>query len=116
MLRRISDHSNFFPARPMRLATIALALLTISCAGRAQDTPLISGGGGFLTTTNGGNTTYLPIIEPLIAAPIGPHVLIESRAALTESFFPRGGGQTGYDHSYFAGLTYLQGDIFLSPH
>jgi hypothetical protein len=37
----------------------------------AQDTPLLSGGVGFLTSTNGGNTTYTPIIEPLLAAPIG---------------------------------------------
>src|ERR1700761_4150668 len=116
MLRRTSDNTNSFSAQFLRMTAIALVLFAATRIGRAQTTPLISGGGGFLTSTNGGNTTYLPIIEPLIAAPIGPHVLIESRAALTESFFPRGGGQTGYDHSYFAGLTYLQGDIFLSPH
>src|ERR1700742_181253 len=101
MSRNTLDHLNSFLARRIRLVTIAaLAVLTASF-GRAQETPLISGGGGFLTTTNGGNTTYLPIIEPLIAAPIGPHLLIESRAAVTESFFPRGGEQGGYDHSYF---------------
>src|SRR5882757_982154 len=99
-----------------RLMAFALAIL---CVGRrvvAQDTPLLSGGVGFFTSTNGGNTTYQPIIEPLIAAPIGQHVLIESRAAILERFAPRGNGQPGYDHTHFAALTYLQGDFLLTPH
>jgi hypothetical protein len=93
-----------------------LAMLCAVRYGTAQDTPLLSGGGGFLTSTNGGNTSYLPIIEPLIAVPIGPRFLIESRAALTESFFPKGSGQTGYDHSHFVGLTYLQADYLANRH
>lgn len=91
----------------------AIALLFCAHRGFAQDTPLISGGAGFFTSTNAGNTTYLPIIEPLVAVPIGPHVLVESRAALLESFFP---GQSRYDHSHFIGLTYLQGDYVVSRH
>ena len=92
-------------------------LAPLLCAAHplaAQDTPLISGGGGFFTSTNAGKTTYLPIMEPLIAAPVGPHLLIESRAALLEDFFPAGNGT--YDHSHFVALTYLQGDFLLSPH
>jgi hypothetical protein len=81
----------------------------------AQNTPLLSGGAGFFTTTNAGSTTYMPIIEPLLAAPVGQHLLIESRAALLESFFPNK-GQPGYDHSRFIGLTYLQADYIASPH
>ena len=84
--------------------------------GAAQDTPLLSGGVGFFTNTNGGSTTYSPIIEPLLAAPIGNHFLIESRAVLTEDFFPKSGGQPGYDHSHFIALTYLQGDYIATPH
>jgi hypothetical protein len=80
----------------------------------AQDTPLVSGGVAFLTSTNAGNTTYMPIIEPLLAAPLGQHVLIESRAALLESFAPNGGNEPGYGHSHFIGLTYLQGDFIAS--
>jgi hypothetical protein len=82
----------------------------------AQNTPLISGGAGFLTSTRGGSTSYLPIIEPLLAAPLGDHLLIESRAAILESYSPKGGGQSGYDHSHFIGLSYLQGDYLASPH
>ena len=80
----------------------------------AQDTPLLSGGVGFFTNTPGGNTSYLPIIEPLAAVPVGQHLLIESRAALLETYSPNGHG--GYDHSHFIGLTYLQGDYVASSH
>jgi hypothetical protein len=93
-----------------------VAILWSGRSGRAQDTPLLSGGVGFFTSTNGGNTSYQPIIEPLLAAPIGQRVLIESRAALLETWAPRGNGQSGYDHTFFGGLTYLQGDAILTPH
>jgi hypothetical protein len=85
-------------------------------SGFAQQTPLISGGAGFLTYTSGGNTTYYPILEPLLAAPLGKKILVESRADLLESFSPKGAGQSGYDHSHFVGLTFLQGDYDVSPH
>jgi hypothetical protein len=78
-----------------------------------HDTPLLSGGIAFLTSTPGGNTTYMPLIEPLIAAPVGSHLLIESRAALLETFSP---GTSGYNHTHFVGLTYLQGDYIANPH
>jgi hypothetical protein len=110
---------SFLFAKSIRVAELVLFALAVLCAGRygsAQDTPLISGGVGFLTSTNGGNTTYQPIIEPLIAAPIGQHLLIESRAAILETYAPRTDGQPGYDHVHFAGFTYLQGDIIVTPH
>jgi hypothetical protein len=90
-------------------------LPALRCA-TAQDTPLLSGGVGFFTQTDAGQTTYSPLFEPLVAAPIGAHFLIESRAILLESFAPNGGGHPGYDHSHFISLTYLQGDYFLLPH
>lgn len=93
-----------------------LAMLCAAWHATAQDTPLLSGGIAFLTSTNGGNTTYLPIMEPLLAAPIGNRLLIESRAALTESFTPNGNGQPGYNHTHFVGLTYLQGDYIAASH
>lgn len=93
-------------------ATLALAPFHMAQLCRAQDTPLLSGGVAFFTNTNGGRTNYQPVIEPLIAAPIGKHLLIESRAALAETFFPKG---DGYDHARFTALTYLQGDLFAAP-
>ncbi len=94
-------------------AIFSLALVFCARCGVAQDTPLISGGVAFLTSTNGGNTTYQPLIEPLLAAPIGKHLLIESRATILETFSP---DSNGYDHTHFAGFTYLQGDYIVSPH
>jgi hypothetical protein len=80
----------------------------------AQDTPLISGGVGFLTSTNGGNTTYVPTIVPVLAAPLGQHLLIESRANLLEIFFPN--GKQGYDTAHFVAVSYLQADFIASSH
>lgn len=103
-------------SRIIGLMTLALILPCMSGQSRAQETPLLSGGVGFFSNTTGGNTDYLPIIEPLLAAPVGKHILIESRALLYESYTPKGNGQPGYDNTGFAGLTYLQGSYFLSPH
>jgi hypothetical protein len=94
------------------LATLFFLASIAACA--AQDIPLLSGGVGFFTSTNGGNTTYQPHIEPLIAAPISNHLLIESRGILLESFSPNGKG--GYDHSHVASFIYLQGDYIAAPH
>jgi hypothetical protein len=92
------------------VAVLSFGSLTAVC----QETPLISGGVGFLSNTNGGNTSYSPIIEPLIMLPIGPRFQLESRAAIVESFSPVPGN--GYDTSHFAAFTYLQGDYFVTPH
>jgi hypothetical protein len=100
----------------MSCIAVSLGMLSVSRYGMAQDTPLLSGGVGFFTSTSGGQTTYLPEFEPLLAAPIGQRFLVESRAILLESFAPNGGSQPGYDHTHFIGLTYLQGDYFLSSH
>src|ERR1700678_2567154 len=117
MPRPIPNCSLSKMARSARPIAFAVALLCSALSGAAQNTPLLSGGVGFLTNTNTGNTTYMPIIEPLLAAPIGRHFLIESRAALLETWAPSGNSaQPGYDHTHFIGLTYLQGDYIASPH
>ena len=100
----------------LRLQVFALVVFGVWLHAVAQDTPLISGGLGFFTSTNNGATSYLPIMEPLAAVPIGHRFLIETRATLLEDFTPKGGGQDGYDHSHFVALTYLQGDYILTPH
>jgi len=81
----------------------------------AQETPLLSGGVGFFTNTAGGSTTYQPILTPLLAAPIGQHLLVESRANVLETFSRKSDGQ-GYNHSTFLGLAYLQGDYIANAH
>ena len=102
--------------RAVRIRTLLRLCLLPLCASltvAAQDTPLLSGGVAFLTTTTGGSTSYQPIIEPLVAAPLGQHVLFESRALLLEDFVP---GGNGYDHIHFIGLTYMQGDYVANRH
>src|SRR5581483_2866188 len=108
--------SQCFPLFPIRFSRAIVLLLAALCAVRCANaqytyTPLLSGGVGFFTSTNGGNTTYQPHIEPLVAAPITHHLLIESRGILLENFFPN--GPSGYDHSHLASFIYLQGDYLV---
>jgi len=116
MLRPVFSLRHRAAACAIHCFGLALAVTAIAHRGSAQDTPLISGGVGFFTSTNGGSTNYYPIVEPLLAAPIGQRVLVESRAALLEFYSPKGGEQSGYDHSHFIGITYLQGDYVGSSH
>lgn len=102
-----------FPSCSSILWTTAVFCVGLATQASAQDAPLLSGGVGFVTNTTGGNTTYIPVAEPLAAVPLGQHVLIESRASLLEFFTP---SATGYDHSHFVALTYLEGDILASRH
>ena len=105
--------------RLARLARTIVCVPAIVCAvqhGAAQETPLLSGGVGFFTNTTGGSSSYQPHIEPLIAAPIGKSLLVESRGIVLEEFSPKGSGQSGYDHSHFADIIYLQGDYLVTSH
>jgi hypothetical protein len=114
MPRFISSAHVFKIGRPGRLTVVVLAVLFGAARGIAQDTPLISGGIAFLTSTEAGKTNYnAPLVEPLLAAPIGPRLLVESRAVILEAISPSG---NSYDSSHFFGLTYLQGDYIVSRH
>ena len=108
------------PGEPLRrIIIIALSVAMFVARGvelNAQDTPLISGGAGFVTSTTAGNTTYIPVISPLLAAPLGSHLLVESRATILDAYFPKGGGQPGYTSSSFLGLSYLQLDYLANQH
>jgi len=97
-------------------ALISLGALYVAPHAAAQDTPLISGGVGFFTSTNRGNTSYTSVISPVLEAPLGKHLLVESRANLLESFFPKGPGQPGYTTAHFVGLSYLQLDYLATAH
>jgi hypothetical protein len=97
--------------RQLGQCILSLALLSAISSGEhlfAQDTPLISGGVGFFTNTNGGSTSYSPTIAPVLAAPLGPHFLLESRANLVESISPREG--SSYKTNLFTNFSYLQLD------
>lgn len=112
-LNRLSTHKR---PRLLRRLGVLFAGLGAGVVGQAQNTPLLSGGGAFFSSTNQNGTSYLPIAEPLLAAPLGNRVLVESRAALIESVSPTGSPQGGYNRNFFAGLTYLQGDFLANRH
>jgi hypothetical protein len=97
----------------LRALIWSAAICTVAMPGAAQNVPLLSGGVGFFTSTNGGKTSYQPHIEPLIAAPLGKSLLVESRGILLEEFSPNG---NGYSHSHLADLIYLQGDYLATSH
>lgn len=90
-------------------AALLLIAMAAAAPASAQYTPLISGDAGFFTSTNGGNTSYIPAVSPLLEFPLRDRVLVEAKADLLESFFPRKG--TGYDTLHFVGLSYLQADL-----
>jgi hypothetical protein len=97
------------------LCGVVAALVVASAhAALAQNTPLLSGGAGFLTQTNGGNTTYIPTIAPVLEFPLSERFLVESKANLLESAFPR--SHQGYDTQHYVALAYLQGDLQATAH
>src|SRR5580658_6448521 len=98
-----------------RVIVFAFAAFSGVRNGIAQDIPLISGGVAFFTNTDGGKTNYQPYVEPVIAAPFGSHLLVESRATVFDTFAPKASG--GYQRdSLFKTMDYLQADVLLGPH
>jgi hypothetical protein len=103
----------------IRNVTWALSLLVflfvLGPKADGQNTPLISGGVGFLTTTNGGVTALQPVISPVAAVPLGEHLLVESRAYISDFIAPKNGNSGPYEGDFFAGLQYLQLDYIATP-
>lgn len=97
------------------LPVLSIIPVVSAAAQKGPDVPLISGGVGFLSSTNRGSTALQPVIAPLLAFPLGDHLLVESRADLRESFVQT--NKTGpYNGSFFASLQYLQLDYIANRH
>jgi hypothetical protein len=96
-------------------AFMLLGLFVWGINAKAQNVPLISGGVGFLTTTSGGSTAVQPVISPVTAVPLGEHLLVESRAFISERVAPKNGNTGPYQGDFFAGLQYLQLDYIAAP-
>jgi len=92
-------------------------MLTGALGAHAQaEVPVISGAVGFLGTTSGGVTSFDPVIAPVIAVPIGQHILIEGRATFLD-FFSRENGATGpYRRHFFDSADYFQLDYTVNTH
>jgi hypothetical protein len=95
--------------------SLLVFLSVLGSKADGQNTPLISGGVGFLTTTNGGVTALQPVISPVAAVPLGEHLLVESRAYISDFIAPKNGNSGPYEGDFFAGLTYLQLDYIATP-
>jgi hypothetical protein len=92
-----------------------LLLLLSAPALMAQDVPIISGGIGFLNSTNAGANFFQPVIAPLVAIPVGNHLLVESRFDFRE-FYSRENGTSGsYNGTFFKAIQYLQLDYIAAP-
>jgi hypothetical protein len=100
-------------ASTLLFGALLIGALFAAIQAAAQSTPLISGGTAFLTNTSGGNTSYLPTVMPLLAAPLGSHLLVEGRATLLEDFYPSGGS---YSHIHYVALSYMQLNYLVSSH
>lgn len=94
---------------------VLLALSVLGAKAKAQNTPLISGGVGLLTNTSGGSTALQPVISPVAAIPLGEHLLVESRAYISDRVAPKNGNTGPYQGDFFAGLQYLQLDYIATP-
>ncbi len=95
--------------------SILVVLFIAGPKADAQNTPLISGGVGFLTTTSNGTSVFQPVISPVAAVPLGEHLLVESRAYISDFIAPENGNSGPYKGDFFAGLQYLQLDYIATP-
>jgi len=113
-MRRVTQRLGVPNAKRLgRLAALAISVIAATAA-IAQNTPTISGGIGFFTSTTGGNTNYIPYAKPVLVAPLGSYLTVETRATVLETFFSR--ASKGYQHSFFKTMDYLQADVFAGPH
>jgi len=102
------------PDRKVHRGRVALlaAILPLFAPGpraAAQDTPLISGAVGFFSSPNH-TSTLQPVLSPLLAAPLGSHLLVESRGTLSGTFSSQTGANGPYHEQFVASLNYLQLD------
>jgi len=76
---------------------------------------MISGGVGFLSSTTNGKTSFDPTIMPLLAVPVGQHLLFETRDYMLESVSTRGNDESDASKSFW-GVSYLQMDYLATRH
>jgi hypothetical protein len=93
----------------------ALFLTMAAQAQKSPDVPIISGGIGMFSSTNEGFTFFQPVVAPVLALPLGTHLLIESRADL-RGLYQQNNNTGPFHGSFTATLEYLQADLIVNPH
>ena len=97
------------------LGALVLLLMPLAHAQKEPYVPVLSGGIGMLSSTNEGFTFLQPVLAPVLLAPLGPHLLIESRADL-RGFFQQNNETGPFHGSFTATLEYLQADYIANRH
>lgn len=98
-----------------RTTEIVLFLLSwgISLASAQSGVPIVSGGAAFVSTTDGGQTFLQPVVAPVVVAPLGSRLSIESRFDLREFIAKNASGD--YDSTGLTTIEYLQLDYQVAP-
>ncbi|HKT49134.1 MAG TPA: hypothetical protein VJV96_02495 [Candidatus Angelobacter sp.] len=102
-----------------KLTSVYCLLLFLTLCGgiQAQDdssytevkpVPVLTGSTAYFTRVNGGQVQDAPTVSPLLLLPIGDHLLIESKAGLSDTFVKNAQGDYAGTVSY--GLSYAQAD------
>ncbi len=102
--------------KPATALAGTLLALVLSPVAIAQNTPAISGGMGFLHSTNAGANSFQLVLAPVVVAPIGKHLLMESRFDFREFFNQKNGTSGPYQATFFKATQDLQLDYIASPH
>jgi len=93
---------------------VSVMLLLPARPMTAQNTPIVSGAIGFLDSTNTGVNFFQPVVSPLVAAPIGSHLLVEGRFYF-EEFFGQKNNTGPYQGTFLKSTQYLQLDTIAAP-
>ena len=104
------------PTARARVGGIAVLLLLAwrLPEAAAQNVPLISGAAGMLGTVNAGSNYMQPVLDPLVAAPLGDHLLAEARFDFRE-FYSQNGNTGPYYSTFFKSTQLLQLDYIANP-
>jgi len=95
------------------LKTIVLMLMFALAAAAQSGVPIISGGAGLISTTNGGQTSFQPVVAPVVVVPLGSKFTVESRFDLREFIAKNANGD--YEGQGFTSIEYLQLDYHVAP-
>lgn len=99
-----------FPRLAHALWLGGCAMLLFARIASAQNVPIISGALGFLDSKNTGINFFQPVAAPVVVAPLGKHLLAESRFDLRGFYEPKNGTSGPYQGSFIGSTQYLQLD------
>src|SRR5260370_33084479 len=112
---RQNSRSQFRTLRSVGPVLLAVMLGSPAHAQTSPYIPIVSGGIGIFSSTNEGFTFVQPVVAPVLAFPLGQHILVESRADL-RGLVQQSGPHSSFEGSFTASLEYLQADYIANRH